>query len=397
MISLHSHNLSTRLVTSFLSFGVVTTLLLGVGSSACATEKYPPLTEKEVLGQMLFFDQNLSKNRTMSCSTCHNPATAMVDVRGNIVDNMASLGDDQTSLGDRNAPTAMYAMFSPAFHKVTAQDGSVTYVGGQFLDGRSSTLADQAGGPPLNPIEMNMPDKASVVQRLQENPVYIEKFTKLYKTDIFSNTDHAYAAMTDAIAAFEKTKALFAPYTSKYDKFLRGEYELSVLEDLGRSLFFSNNNTNCSTCHKVYPEDDPRETFTNFEYHNIGVPENIALRAKTGVTQKDLGLYQNPMAQEETSKGKFKTSTLRNVAVTGPYMHNGVFKELRTVIEFYDHFNNPTRKINPETGKPWREPEVSDNLAPELTTKILTDRKVDALVAFLKILTDEQYESLIKE
>lgn len=334
----------------------------------------------------------------MSCSTCHSPTTGFVDQRGNGVDSMASLGDDGHSIGDRNAPTASYAKFSPSFQKNNGKNKDKSaFIGGQFLDGREATLAGQAGGPPLNPIEMGMPDKASVVARLKENPGYVTQFQTLFGETVFDDVDNAYGAMTKAIESFEETD-FFAPFDSKYDRFLRGEYELTVLEDLGRSLFFSNANVNCSTCHLLKTEDAPKEVFTNYEYRNIGIPENIALRAKNGVTAKDLGLYQNPHAQTDDNKGKFKVPTLRNIAVTAPYMHNGVFKDLRTVVEFYDKYNNPERKINPETGKPWGNPEVPDNLAlDELKAKVLTDRKIDALVAFMKTLTDKRYEHLLED
>lgn len=351
---------------------------------------------KELLGRVLFFDVNLSANRTMSCATCHSPDTAFVDQRGNIVDNMASLGADGTSIGDRNAPTAGYAMLSPHFQKNTGKNKTKSaFLGGQFWDGREATLAGQAGGPPLNPIEMGMPDKASVVQRLQENPYYVQQFKLLYGENIFTDTEAAYTAMTKAIEAFEQTD-FFAPFDSKYDRFLRGEYELTLLEDLGRSLFFSSTNVNCSTCHMLKREDASKDPFTNFEYRNIGVPENVFLRSKNGVKVNDLGLYQNPLAQTDDNKGKFKIPSLRNVAVTGPYMHNGVFKDLRTVMEFYDQYNNPQREINPETGKPWEQPEVEENIAlDELKAKVLTDRKIDALIAFMKTLTDKRYEHLL--
>lgn len=391
-------------ITAWL-WAAVASLVIMTVASAQPVEKLPispnddpTKAMKIALGTALFFDVNLSKNRTMSCATCHNPETAFVDLRGNNVDNMASLGDDGVSLGDRNTPTASYAMFFPHFQKNTRKTADKSaFLGGQFWDGREADLAGQAGGPPINPIEMAMPDKAAVIERIKENPAYLSQFKAIYGENVLEQTDSAYAAMTDAIATFEKTE-LFAPFDSKYDRFLRGEYELTVLEDLGRSLFFSNNNTNCSTCHKLLREDHPRETFTNFEYRNIGVPENTALRAKNGITVPDLGLYHNPLAQTDDNKGKFKVPTLRNVAVTPPYMHNGVFADLRTVIVFYDQFNNPQRKLNPETGKPWRKPEVPDNMATEeLKAKILTDRKVDALVAFLKILTDKRYEPMLNE
>lgn len=354
--------------------------------------------DKVMLGTALFFDTNLSKNRTQSCATCHDPARAFTDGRDNGVAAAVSLGDDGKSLGDRNAPTAAYAMFFPLFQKNTGKNQKLSaFLGGQFLDGREPDLAGQAGGPPLNPVEMGMPDKASVVARLQENAAYVTQFKAIYGEHIFDDHEKAYAAMTDAIATFEQTE-FFAPFDSKYDRFLRGEYQLTALEDLGRSLFFSNNNTNCATCHTRYAEDDPRETFTNFEYRNIGVPVNQLVRQKNGAPI-DLGLFQNAKAAgDKANRGLFKVPTLRNVAVTPPYMHNGVFQDLETVILFYDQYNNPDHKINPETGKPWGAPEVAETIShEELKAKALNDRKVAALVAFLKTLTDARYEPLLAE
>lgn len=350
-------------------------------------------SESIALGQALFFDKDLSQNRTQSCSTCHNPNAAFTDDRDNGVSKMASLGDDGKSLGDRQAPTVAYAMFSPEFHY---DEKKKKYIGGQFWDGRESTLANQAGGPPLNPVEMNMKDKAQVVQRLQENKYYVEAFKKLYGEDIFKDATLAYTAMTKAIESFEKTKE-FAPFDSKYDRYLKGEYDLTPLEDLGRSLFFSNNNNSCAKCHVLKGEDKEGETFTNYEYHNIGTPINHELRAKNKATATDEGLLANPNVTDVAQKGKHKVPTLRNVAVTAPYMHNGVFKDLKTVVEFYDKYNNSERTINPQTNQPWAEPEVKETISlEELKAKKLNERKVEALVAFMKLLTDKKYEHLLK-
>jgi cytochrome c peroxidase len=365
-----------------------------VGCTATKNEtKIDNNDEKVALGQALFFDKNLSKNRTQSCSTCHNPDAAFTDDRDNGVDKMASLGDDGKSLGDRQAPSVSYAMFSPEFHY---DEQKKKYIGGQFWDGRESTLANQAGGPPLNPVEMNMKDKAQVVERLKENPYYVDAFKKLYGHTIFNDIALAYTAMTKAIESFEQTKA-FAPFDSKYDRYLKGEYDLTPLEDLGRSLFFSNNNTSCSTCHMLKGEDKEGETFSNYEYHNIGTPINTTLRAKNGVKDLDKGLLANANVSDEALKGKYKVPTLRNVAVTAPYMHNGVFKDLKTVVEFYDKYNNQERINNPETNQAWAEPEIKENISlKELKAKEQSDRKVEALVAFMKLLTDKKYEHLLE-
>ncbi|MFW2569008.1 cytochrome-c peroxidase [Aliarcobacter butzleri] len=350
--------------------------------------------KKEDLGRILFFDVNLSKNRTQSCATCHNPNAGFVDDRDNGVKKMASLGDDGKSLGDRQAPTASYAKFSPTFH---FDEKAKKYVGGQFWDGREATLEGQAGGPPLNPVEMGMSDKKAVVDRLKENSLYVDSFKEIFGADIFKNDDKAYEAMTIAIASFERTDE-FSPFDSKYDRYLKGEYDLTPLEDLGKSIFFSNNNNSCANCHVLKGEDKEGETFTNYQYHNIGTPANNELRAKNGVKAIDEGLLANSNVSDVAQKGKHKVPTLRNVAVTGPYMHNGVFKDLKTVVEFYDKYNNKDRNIDPETNKPWDEPEVKDNISlQELKANKLTDRKVEALVAFMKLLTDKKYEHLLEE
>ena len=374
---------------TMLALALLSTFLLGQD----ATDK-----AKEIaLGEKLFFDTILSKNRTQSCATCHNPDHGFADDRDNGVASAASLGDDGKSIGDRNAPTAAYAMFSPEFHY---DEKKKQYIGGQFLDGREPNLKGQAGGPPTNPVEMQIPSKKFLADRLQEDSSYNKSFKELYGKYIFNDANKTYEMMAQAIGKFETTET-FAPFDSKYDRFLRDEYDLTVLEDLGRTLFFSNNNNNCASCHVLKKEDAPGETFTNYQYHNIGVPQNHALMAKNVVDPKtfvDHGLLNNPKINDKKYDGKFRVPTLRNVAVTAPYMHNGVFKTLTEVVEFYDKYINKKRTINPVTGKKWAEPEVrvgKEDMKLLKKGKALSDRKVKALVAFMKLLTDKRYEHLI--
>jgi len=349
------------------------------------------------LGRALFFDVNLSHNRSQSCASCHMPERAFSDGRDTAA-GAASLGDDGTSLGDRNAPTAAYARFVPAF----GRNASGNWAGGLFHDGRAATLEDQAGGPPLNPAEMGMGSKAAVVARLKENPGYVAAFEALHGAGVLEDDAKAYAAMTAAIAAFERTPE-FSPFDSKYDRFLRGAAKLTEEEELGRVLFFSNQFTNCRSCHQLQALGGAaEETFSSYAFHNIGVPVNTALRAANGSApgRIDDGLAANPAVKGEPGqRGKFRTPSLRNVAVTGPYMHNGVFRDLRTVILFYNKYNSRSakRQINPETGQPWAAPEVADTVArKELEAgPALKDREIDALVAFLKTLTDQRYEPLL--
>ncbi len=377
---------------------------------ACAGDSV--FESEEELGEALFHDPNLSLNRTMACATCHDPERAFTDGRlddqGRV--RPASLGDDGVSLGDRNAPTAAYAQLTPEFAygaraRHNKQNQHKLYegaLGGLFWDGRALELEAQAGGPPLNLLEMGMPDEAAVVARLLENEDYERAFVDLYGADIFDRDDEAYAAMTRSIAAYERTE-LFAPFDSRYDRSLRGDAVLSFKELTGKAVFFSQF-ANCAICHQLYSEGDPvnetREPFTSYEFHNIGVPANEELRAQNGVTELDDGLLDNAGARGPGERGKFKVPTLRNVAVTGPYMHNGVFRELRTTLEYYDHFNNPElRALNPETGAPWAPPEVADTVADELlrVSDPLADHEIEGLVCFLRALTDQRYEHLLAD
>ncbi len=385
---------------------ITASLLIGCGGSSNNDNNDSNLKfdTKEKLGESLFFDKNISLTRNTSCSTCHNPEHGFIDARfrddsrdQNIfIDGALSVGDDGFSLGGRNAPTASYAQFSPTFDPTILK-------GGQFHDGRAATLQVQAGGPPLDGAEMQMPNKQSVVERIEENEDYILAFKALYGKEIFDDTNLSYDAMANAIAKFEKTPE-FAPFDSKYDRFKKGEYSFTIEEDLGYSLFFSNANTNCATCHTLNStsEAQSKEMFSNYEYENIGTPRNISAmdaRASLGLQDVD-AIFNGVGATVGNSEhlGKTKVPTLRNIAVTGPYMNNGVFQNLRTVLEFYDHMAKLGHHTNPETGKDWV---ANDNLATvnhiDLeNTKELDDTKIRALEAFLRTLADKRYEHLLK-
>ena len=368
------------------------------GKAQAADEAEIQQTRMADLGAALFFDINLSNDRTQSCATCHDPARAFVDWRDSGVDAAASLGGDLISLGDRNAPTISYAALTPDFH--INEEGE--YEGGLFVDGRELNLAGQVGGPLLNPIEMAFPNKAAVIQRLLESQIYVTAFKELFGEIIFDNIDLAYQAMTKSIAAYEQAD-FFSPFDSKYDRYLRDEYELSRDEELGMALFFSDQFTNCNQCHQLNNlPGSTRETFTSYTYDNIGVPINRKLREANGVGIEyiDQGLLENPLVNNLTEAGKFKVPTLRNIAITAPYMHNGVFQELKTVIRFYDKYNtrSSSAQINPETGEAWGEPEVAENISiTELeSAPALDERRMDALIAFLHTLTDSRYEALLE-
>ncbi len=349
------------------------------------------------LGRLLFFDTNLSNQRTQSCATCHDPNTAFVDLRNNNVDRAASIGDDGHSIGDRNTPSAAYAAATPNFHRNSNGEN----VGGFFLDGRAASLRVQAIEPLFNPKELALRDPSMARERIMENPLYIEILTRLYGEELFDNADALVEALGASLSEFEKTE-LFSPFSSKYDRFLAGEYQMTALEEFGRSLFFSPL-TNCTSCHLINSSStSKRETFTNYRYHNIGLPTNIRLRAANRLAGEylDHGLLGNPSVDDVSLDGKFKVPSLRNVAVTAPYMHNGIFKELSTAILFYNKYTviNQQSRTNPETGKPWGEAEVPLTVDLDLLNQgqPIDQARVKALIAFLETLTDKRYETLLK-
>jgi cytochrome c peroxidase len=329
------------------------------------------------LGESLFSDQNLSLNRTMSCATCHNPDHAFIDDRLNSVSGAVSIGQDGSSHGDRNSPTVTYAKFIPEFNQVGSD-----YFGGQFYDGRASNLAEQAKGPLLDSAEMQMPSKESVIQRVMESDEYVNSFKAIYGEDILDNTELAYSAVSDAIAEFEKSDSI-SPFDSRFDK-----NQLSTQELRGQNLF--RGKANCVRCHD---DRDANNVFSAFGYHNIGVPENTAVRAINNHAT-DQGLFQNPNVTSNSKKGRFRISTLRNVAVTSPYMHNGIFKDLKTVVHFYNT-RDVSGALNPETGLPWEASEVPAGVVTQNVGNLgLTDSEEDDIVAFLRSLTDSKYEHL---
>lgn len=374
-------------------------LFLNAPTSASNTSADARLNAKlkpiEQLGARLFFDTNLSRNRTQSCATCHNPEYAFTDPRELAAGRAVSMGDDAGAMGDRNTPTLMYAHMTPPLKQ--HENGKIT--GGLFWDGRADTLEDQAKGPMLNPVEMNMPDGAAVAERIRENPDYVTVFAQLFGEDVLSDPEKVFDAAAQALAAYQRTDE-FSPFDSKYDRVLRGEEKFTLLETFGRQVFLT---WNCQLCHRPIRSggDLATELFTSYEYHNIGVPVNAKARELSGKGSDyvDTGLTSGTHVTDPAQAGKFKVATLRNVAVTGPYMHNGVFDKLHTAIAFYNKYpsRHPSAQINPETGETWGDAEVPENLSAfELKTGLaLSDYRIKALEAFLRTLTDKRYEHLM--
>jgi len=352
-----------------------------------------PLEPMARLGQQIFFDTNLSSPPGQACASCHAPAKAFTDPDTSLP---TSKGVIPGRAGNRNTPTAMYAAFTPYFH-FDADDG--LFEGGQFLDGRAPTLEAQAKGPFLNPLEMANPDKAAVVAKLRDAD-YAKAFREVFGPEALDEVDAAYDKLAIALAAFERTPG-FSPFSSKYDAYLAGETVLSPSERRGLAVFERADKGNCAACHPSRADEDgtpPR--FTDASYDNLGVPRNPANPFYTepanpaGFEWVDRGLGDaTGLASED---GKFKVPTLRNIAVTGPYMHNGYFATLRGVVEFYNSRDARRDCRNPMLSEHqarirhcWPAAEVAANVNhDELGDLGLSDREIDDLVAFLETLTD---------
>jgi cytochrome c peroxidase len=332
--------------------------------------------EKEDLGKILYFDRHLSLNQNQSCASCHDPDTAgFADPLNQRlpVAFPVSVGSDTSLVGGRNAPPASYAMFSPPFGFDEVEG---LYIGGQFWDGRAATLEDQAKGPFLNPVEMAMPDKASVIAALRDeaNPnaaAYQTLFSSVFGIDLAgADVELTYDKLAEAIAAFERTSA-FTAFTSKFDAVMAEAEEFTADEAAGFELFFneeigSAGAAGCSLCH-------PAPLFTDFSYDNLGIPKSKNDLLKQN--PPDLGLG----ALVDGEDGKFKVSSLRNLSLTAPYGHNGYFATLETIVHFYN-----TRDV-----EKWAKPEVAANVNfDELGNLGLTADEERQLVAFLKTLSD---------
>jgi cytochrome c peroxidase len=339
--------------------------------------------EKIALGKAIFFDTNLSEPSGQSCASCHSPEAGFANPNHT---NPTSEGAVAGLFSNINAPTIAYSQYSPDFY----YDGT-GYTGGQFLDGRAATLEIQAGGPPLNPVEMHNPNKESYITKVSLAS-YADEFKHIYGNDIFSDTNKTFVAIGDAVAYYERTSQL-SKFTSKFDAFLKGDANLTAQEKLGLDLFAGK--ASCIACHPLKNEDltTVPPLFTDYGYENIGVPKNPNNKFYTmsskynpaGSDYIDIGLARNPKViadgRAAESRGKFKVPTLRNVELTGPYMHNGVFTTLKQVVSFYN-----TRDTDPTR---WGAPEVPENVNKDFVGNLkLTATEEDALVAFLMTLTD---------
>jgi cytochrome c peroxidase len=350
----------------------------GSGDSSTSPPAPAALSVAAVAGKAIFFDTSLSVSGVQACGTCHVPSLAFTGDATTDHGLPVPLGGpnmDQT--GFRNAPSLMYASFTPPFSLTNGPTG------GFFRDGRASSLAAQAQQPFVTPFEMANKDAAEVLTRLQNSPATLAAFVAAYGESALSNADTALQDMGLALAAFETEDPSFHPFSSKYDYWLLGQAQLTAQEQSGLNLFNNPTKGNCTACHPSQAQGyNSHALFTDYTFDNIGVPRNWNIPANTPGSVSpidgavlttvlvpvdvpndaeypyyDMGLCGplEPSAGDVNARpnlsattslcGIFKVPTLRNVAVTSPYFHNGVFSNLHQVVEWY-----VTRDINNNTG-----------------------------------------------
>lgn len=288
-----------------------------------------PITAAKVnLGKQLYFDKRLSRDNTVSCATCHDPAKGWSN-------GEAFATGVRGQVGGRSAPTIINSAYHPL----------------QFWDGRANHLEGQALGPVANPIEMDLTLK-EMIERLGAIEGYKTQFAAAFSDGLSEEN------VAKAIASFERT---ILSGNAPYDQFKAGDVDaLSVEAQLGRKLFFGK--ANCSACHSG-------SNFSDAGFHNIGV----------GMDGENPDVGRLAVSKLAGDRGAFKTPTLREINRTAPYMHDGRFQTLEAVIDHYSSGINRRATLDPNLAK-----------HPQTGIQLSSQDKSD-LIAFLNTLSDPQF------
>ncbi len=420
--------------------GLLVAPLLAVAGIMTGAAQAAELTATQALGKLIFFDANLSVNRNQSCATCHAPGVGWSGPDGAV--NAAGAvyaGSVHERFGDRKPPSSAYATQSPVLHNQQKNlKKEAVFVGGHFWDGRAtgerlgSPAAEQAQGPFLNPVEQALPSAACVVHRVCTG-AYWALARAVWGADACAirwpadpcgpqaagsgvaqadaaRIDKTYDAIALSIAAYEASPESNA-FTSKFDFAASGKAKLTATEKLGRQLFEGKGK--CGNCHVLTRGGKEGALFTDFTFDNLGLPRNPANPVyATDPTFVDKGLggflagRPEYARYAEASLGRHKVPTLRNVDLrpepgfVKAYGHNGYFKSLKGIVHFYNTRDvKPPCPLQPDgrghtetqatAGRCWPAPEVRQNVnASEMGNLKLTDAEEDAIVAFMKTLSD---------
>ena len=365
-------------------------LVVVVAASACSATATPPTQAQ--LGKLVFEDTSLSNPAGQACADCHTARTAFRDPED---EHSQSMGAVAGRFGARNAPTLLYAQLVPAPY----DDPELGRVGGLFWDGRAASLEDQVAGPLLNPLEMNNADRAAVVAHVRAAS-YAPAFAELFGPGVLDDADRGFTAIAAVLAAYERSPEL-APFTSRYDRYLAGTDTLSAAELRGLAIFDDPSRGGCARCHPDQPGPGGEPPlFTTFAYANLGVPRYPNNKFYIQSTNADGDRYIDHGLGAITSRasddGKFRIPTLRNIARTAPYGHNGYFANLPYALEFianrtvgsYD-VATCSRARGATVRCPWPEPEVAATVDARAGSRALSPDELADLAAFLGTLTDE--------
>jgi cytochrome c peroxidase len=347
------------------------------------------------LGRAIFFDATLSEPAGTSCASCHDPRRAFSGQNGSTTG--VPRGSRLDHQARRSSPSLLYLKYVPKFHDAREEgDPEPLPVGGLFWDGRVDTIAELVGQPLMNPDEMNNHDAAAVAQKLRAAP-YAARFQQQFGD--MTDAERTLGFIGKAVEAFLTTDDM-APFSSKFDHFVRGQGQLSMLELEGLKLFKDPTKGGCAGCHHVDESsgDPSRSPFTDYGYDAVAAPRNPELPTDR---KPDLGLCERSDRRTPSNApsncAMFRTASLRNVAQRTSYMHNGAFKSLRDAVAFY-----ATRETDPRrwyrSGAKYEDVPAQYRGNVNVTESpynrragdppALTDAEIDAIVAFLQTLTD---------
>ena len=323
----------------------------GDGAEA-ATAPIPPavrvvkLSLAAQVGKKMFFDQSLSGSGKMSCATCHDPKSAY----GPPNDLAVQLGGaNLTEAGFRAVPSLRYKEYTPAYADLLDNPDGISAPGpggGFTMDGRASTLAEQAKIPLLDPHEMANVSAADVVKKIQAS-AYVALFQQAFGSNALSDTNVAFDSAVKALEAFQREDISFHPYSSKYDLYAGNKIggTLTAAETRGLRVFADPKTGNCASCHyQGAGLNGSVALFTDFSYEAISVPRNPDIPANKNPVYYDMGVC-GPLRKDHlpgspsaanTFCGMFKAPTMRNVATRKVFFHNGAMHSLLQVIQFYN-------------------------------------------------------------
>ena len=370
-------------------------LALGLGALALWLLPAPaeePLSPLAALGRQMFHDPSLSASGQQSCASCHRADFGHASANG-----IEKGGTHMQTMGQRNVPSIRYLHN----RKGLQFDSEGKASGGFFWDGHAASLETQAAEPFLNPLEMANRDVDEVVKKLSHAP-YAKQFAALNGQNIWQHPDQAFAAMAQALAAYQREDPDLQRFDSRFDRVMQGRAHFSAAEERGWALFKDTEKGNCAACHSAEPAaDGTPPLFTDHSYDNLGVPRHPYLPTAAREADFDLGLCRNTHLTSRPGKdqlcGAFKVPSLRNVAVRQAFFHNASMTDLREVLAFYaTRDTDPARwygkgpafnDIPPKYRRNVNRSEVPYGQKPGEPPR-LNEQEIDDLLAFLHTLTD---------